>query len=114
MAREFGEAGKWDLAMALYWEGCIALRQIDYENGKSLIQEGLSIFREVGDNISTADTLHALGQLESNVENYEAALEYYRLAKDIKAEYGRRQIQFLFSMTCSPRSAGLVITKPHG
>lgn len=108
MARELGEAGKWDLAMALYWEGCIALRQIDYENGKSLILEGLSIFREVGDNISTADTLHALGQLESNVENYEAALKYYRQAKDIKAEYESKAatIFILNDMFTSERRLG--------
>ncbi len=108
MARELEEAGKWDLAMALYWEGCIALRQIDYENGKSLIEEGLSIFREVGDSISAADTLHARGQLESNVENYEAALKYYRQAKDIKAEYGLKasEIFILNDMFTSERRLG--------
>jgi len=108
MARDLGEAGKWDLAMALYWEGCIALRQIDYENGKSLIEEGLSIFREVGDSISAADTLHARGQLESNVENYEAALKYYRQAKDIKVEYGLKasEIFILNDMFTSERRRG--------
>lgn len=88
MARKLGKTGKWDLARALYWEGAVALRQIESDSAKSLIQEGLSIFRAVGDGISAADMLYSLGQVETSRENYESALEYYRQAKDIKAEYG--------------------------
>ena len=87
MARELGESGKWDLAWALHWEGCVAYRQTDYESGKSLVQEGLSIFRQLGDNISTADMLHLMGQIEASMENYHAALTYYHQAKEIKLEY---------------------------
>ncbi|HQX01831.1 MAG TPA: helix-turn-helix domain-containing protein, partial [Anaerolineales bacterium] len=90
MARKLGETGKWELARALHWEGAIALRQAEYENGKSLTQEALAIFREVGDGIGAADMLYALGQVEASVENYEGALKYYRQAKDIIAEYGSK------------------------
>ncbi len=108
MARELGEAGKWDLAMALYWEGAVALRQVEYESGKSLIHEGLSIFREVGDCISTADMLHSMGQIEARIENYKDALKYYRQAKDIKAEYGLKAsvIFILNDMFTSERRLG--------
>ncbi|MBK7456100.1 MAG: tetratricopeptide repeat protein [Anaerolineales bacterium] len=108
MARELGEAGKWELALALYWEGCVALRQREYENAKSLVQEGLSIFREFGDNISIADTLHALGQLESTVENYEAAIKYYHQAREIKLDYGlKKSAMFVLNdMSTSERRLG--------
>ncbi|HMZ07487.1 MAG TPA: helix-turn-helix domain-containing protein [Anaerolineales bacterium] len=88
MARETGDATKWELAMALQWDGCIAYRSTEYESGISLIREGFSIFREVGDEISAADMLHIMGQIEASMEHYAKALEYYQQAKDIKAEYG--------------------------
>jgi tetratricopeptide (TPR) repeat protein len=87
MARELGESGKWDLAWALYWDGWIASRQTEYENAKSQIQEGLAIFRQVGDNISAADMLHLMGRIEAGMENYDVALKYYYQAQDMKLEY---------------------------
>ncbi len=108
MARKLGETGKWELARALHWEGAIALRQAESENGKSLIQEALAIFREVGDGIGAADMLYALGQVEASVENYEGALKYYRQAKDIIAEYGSKtDIVFIINdMFTSERRLG--------
>ncbi len=91
MARELGEAGKWELGWALYWEGCVALRQKEYENAKTLVGEGLSIFSEFGDHISASDVLHAMGQIESSIENYDAALKYYYQAREIKLEYGLKK-----------------------
>lgn len=108
MARTLGEAGKWDLAWALHWEGCVAYQQTEYEQGKSLAQEGLAMFRQLGDNISTADMLHLLGQIEASMENYDAALQYYHQAKDIKVEHDlKTSAMFILNdISTSERRAG--------
>ncbi len=89
MARGLGEAGRWSLAWALFWEGWIATRQTEYENARALIQEGLAIFRQAGDKISAADMLHLLARNEEAMQNYPAAYKYYDQARELKLEYGQ-------------------------
>jgi predicted ATPase len=76
LARSMGEAGYWNLDGALYWVGCVAYRQTEFETAKSNTLEGLAIARQLGDNLSAAGFLQLLGWIEEVQENYDAARTY--------------------------------------
>jgi tetratricopeptide (TPR) repeat protein len=73
MGRSLGSSGKWELASALYWDGCVAYRQNNNEFARAQAQEGLAIFRQMGDSLGTAGMLELLGWVEDARGNYQAA-----------------------------------------
>lgn len=76
LARSIGKAGYWDLGGALYWVGCVAYRQTEFETAKSNTLEGLAIAKQLGDNLFAAVFLQLLGWIEEMQENYDAARTY--------------------------------------
>lgn len=87
LARSMGKAGHSDLSGALYWVGCVAYKQAEYETTKSNTQEGLAIVRQLGDNLFSAGFLQLLGWIEEEQENYDDARKYLSQAQIIYSNY---------------------------
>ncbi|MCX6057032.1 MAG: protein kinase [Chloroflexi bacterium] len=108
MARSMGKVGHWDLGWALYWDGCAAYRQTEYETAKSQTQEGLAIFRQLRDNISVAGLLQLLGWIEMDQKNYDAARAHLSQAQSIYSSLGLKSgiMLVLGDIASLDRSAG--------
>jgi tetratricopeptide (TPR) repeat protein len=60
------------------YQGDVARDQGDYAAARALYEQGLAIFRELGDRWGIAGTLADLGSLAREQENYPTALSLYR------------------------------------
>jgi predicted ATPase/DNA-binding response OmpR family regulator len=80
------------LAKALYGLGVLALKQYDYEKAQSSLEESLSLFRRLADNVSTSMVLNNLGIIFRHKGDLTIAksllLETLRLQRDIDDKRG--------------------------
>lgn len=60
------------IAFALYYLGCSACFQDDYETGRSALLESLALYRDLGDTFGVAEVLGSLGTLVQDLEHVQA------------------------------------------
>lgn len=75
-------------ARALQGMGVLALNQGDYPNAKSCLEEGLEIWREIGDERGMAAALNTLGNLAWRHSEYDRAREFYDESLEIERRRG--------------------------
>jgi predicted ATPase/class 3 adenylate cyclase len=75
-------------ARALAGAGCLAWRQGDYTAARTLNEESLTIFQEVGDRQGIAISLNNLGDVTSSQSDYGAARVLFEESLTIKRELG--------------------------
>jgi predicted ATPase/DNA-binding SARP family transcriptional activator len=63
IGRQLEPSGRWHLALALYSDGWVANLQGDYAAARSRAQEGLGLFRQVGDRRMATATIELLGHI---------------------------------------------------
>ena len=76
---------------ALNGAGLLALRKGDYATARSLYQESLSVYRELGDQRGLADAIHSLGFLASHEGDFPSARSFFTECLSIYREIGARQ-----------------------
>jgi predicted ATPase len=74
LARRLGPAGRESMALAFWGQGMSAFIQADYVRAKSLEEEGLKLFRELGHRWGICETLAYLGIINTALGDYQQAL----------------------------------------
>jgi predicted ATPase/class 3 adenylate cyclase/Tfp pilus assembly protein PilF len=75
-------------AKALYVGGALAFYQGDYTVARTLLEESVSICREVGDRRLLADAVSNLGHASNAQSDYAAARTYYEQSLALRQEFG--------------------------
>jgi tetratricopeptide (TPR) repeat protein len=90
LGRALGEAGRESVALALLGKGAWAIYQADYASAKSLFEESLALFRELGNRWGMCETLTWLGTAlvylgdpQQAIAPLEESLALARQARDI-------------------------------
>ncbi len=73
LGRTLGLAGRESVALALLGKGAWAWYQADYARAKSLAEESLGLFREIGYRFGICEALTWLGMALINLEDYQQA-----------------------------------------
>ncbi len=73
--RRAAAVNKWELSFALYFYGVATALQEDYARAGPLLEESLSLRRELGDSWGMADTLRQLANVAGAQGNYARATE---------------------------------------
>ncbi|BDI30813.1 hypothetical protein CCAX7_28640 [Capsulimonas corticalis] len=76
-------------AKALFGEAFLAQCQGDYEAARTLFEQSLSIFRELGDTLPIAGTLGSLGDVARHQGDHAPAHAFYTEAQTLYEEYLR-------------------------
>ncbi|HEX6036361.1 MAG TPA: tetratricopeptide repeat protein, partial [Anaerolineales bacterium] len=88
--RELGTAGKRGMAYALWNLAQMAAQQEDFDQARTLMEEGLAIFRDVKDKFGIAQCLEILGDYALKVEEVEQARAAWEEALTTRKELGDR------------------------
>jgi len=75
-------------SQCFYWEAGIKRMQSQYESAKSLYEQALQIYREVGDKLGEANTLISLGDIKLMQSQYKSAKSLHEQALPIYREVG--------------------------
>lgn len=78
-------------ARALWSAGDMIWRQSDYAQGRTLIEQGLAIYRALGDKWQCADLLHRLGGIAYEQGDFERARRLYQEGLEIYRELDDKQ-----------------------
>ena len=116
MGRALGQAGKWELGWALYWEGCVSYRLNDDKTARARVQEGLTIFRHMSNYFSSAAMLQLLAWIEEKAENYDVARSKAEEAQRIYLSLGLKTyaMMVLRDIAGADRQAGRYETAQLG
>jgi tetratricopeptide (TPR) repeat protein len=86
----------------------LAWRQGDYASAQALLEEGLAIYREIGDKAGTANSLNNLGNVARDQGDYSAARSLHEESLAIFREIGNRH-----GIAESLNNLGLLACKEH-
>lgn len=89
-ALESGAGTPADRAKALYAAGNLACRQADYPPARSLQEESLALYRELGDRSGIAASLRNLGHVTYQQGDYETASSLFEESLAVGRELGDR------------------------
>ncbi len=88
LGRTLGPVGRESVALALWGMGAFAFEQADYARAKSLEEQSLELFRELGHRWGTCETLTYLGLVMNALADYQQAAvlleESLRLARQAR------------------------------
>jgi predicted ATPase/transcriptional regulator with XRE-family HTH domain len=78
-------------AKSLIGAGILAWRQNDYEAARSLSEESLTIYRDLGDKRGIAQSLNNMGNVAHSRGDYPSALAYFRESLAARRELGDKR-----------------------
>jgi predicted ATPase len=91
LASEYAKARTNTRARALHGLANITYLQSDYRVSRSLFEETIAIYRELGDVISLAHVAIGLGEVETEVGDYQTAMKRFHESYAVMCEHNNRR-----------------------
>jgi tetratricopeptide (TPR) repeat protein len=86
LARETDDM--WVIGWTFYFQGNLAILQGDFASARTFYSQSLAIFRKMGNQVSAAGSIKALGQILYFMEDYSAARSHFEEVLPIYREFG--------------------------
>jgi len=78
-------------AKALTGAGVLAFLQCEYERARSLLEESLTLYRELGDEMGSASSLQTLGSIAREQGHYAKAMAFHKETLALQRELGNEE-----------------------